>query len=131
MTVFVGLSKSCLDCGREWLDFGAFRFDPACAFCGSLSVVSQPENDMRTRFTINEKGQLADRDGNVLGRLTSLTLEHDAVSRGGTTGGGFEFSEQNTENTPPTPPSDVDRVWARYVELFDAGRQTLNSTRRT
>lgn len=57
---------------------------------------------MRVRYTINERGELEDRDGRVLGRLVALTLEE----KGGTTGGVEvpslqlqTFSEKRSEKT--------------------------------
>lgn len=81
----------------------------------------------KVRFTIDDKGLLVSRDGRVLGRLTSLTID-DA---GGTIGGGVDFpAVAKEEETPPVVPEEMRQVWDHYVKLFDAGRQTLNPTRK-
>lgn len=83
---------------------------------------------MKVRYAINADGFFVDRDGNTLGRLTSFTLD---VSGGGLKGGASVELSKDKKN-PPKPPADdgVQRVWDEYVELFDAGRQTLNAHRR-
>lgn len=79
---------------------------------------------MKVRYSINDRGELADRDGNVLGKLTSLTLDV------GTTGVGLEVREQQQQGQTPPPDPQVLEVWQHYVEVFDAGRQELNPQRR-
>lgn len=103
---------------------------------------------MRTRYTINERGELQSRDGFVLGRLTSLTLEGNlpafagspanSAGDGGSVRGAegvsavaVENSRGTEKNTPLSPLDEsVARVWKRYVELIATERHTLNATRR-
>lgn len=89
---------------------------------------------MRTRFSINEHGELVSRDGEVLGRLTSLTID-----RAGGTIGGVSSSSSNEENkkkeTTPQPPKtardvEVDTVWAHWEHTF-GNRWQLDAKRRT
>lgn len=87
---------------------------------------------MKVRFSINENGELADRDGRVLGRLTSLTIE--AGNSGllvGTIGGGVEVLEEGTSS--PKAPSRLDErveaIWQHFVSIFDS-RAELNAQRR-
>lgn len=86
---------------------------------------------MKVRYSVNEAGELVDRDGNSLGRITSITLEE----AGGTTGGVEVEHPVNSrtdgsgrkKKNPLTP--EIEEVWAHYVQVFNAGRQTLNEQR--
>lgn len=76
----------------------------------------------KTRFSVNEHGELVSRDGEVLGRITSLTLEapsRTSATSGepvGAMGGGVGVEVQTTlEDHPRTP---IDDVWDHYVSLF-------------
>lgn len=85
---------------------------------------------MRTRYTINDRGELEARDGTVLGRVVAVTIEgspHTPLPTG----------EEKTTTAPVAPtllPSPAVEVWQTYVEVikprradFDAGsRQTIN-----
>lgn len=65
---------------------------------------------MKVRFAINDRGELEDRDGNVLGRLTSLTLDVANSDRAvGTIGVGVEVEEPQTpeQKTPHSPPQTL------------------------
>lgn len=78
---------------------------------------------MRVRYAVNDRGQLEDRAGNVLGRLTSLTID---LGQGGTTGGvggphlehrqltrkAAERTEGGAGETAFDP--DVEDVWAYW-----------------
>lgn len=78
---------------------------------------------MKTRFTVNDRGELVSRDGEVLGKVTSLTIERTSNS-GGKSGDSVGYRGEsvvveepttNKENTPLTPRQ---RIWAYYQELF-------------
>lgn len=88
---------------------------------------------MRTRYTVNESGELVSRDGAVLGKITSITVEAPSAKPansdplGGTLGGAsVEDYSTTTKENPQTP---ADRVWAHYVNLFGTG-YTLNPARK-
>lgn len=52
----------------------------------------------KIRYRVNDAGELVDRDGNVLGRLTGLTLDVPAAEgRGGTLGGCGVLSPSNSD----------------------------------
>lgn len=96
----------------------------------------------RIRFNADRDGILRDRDGNELGRLTSLTIELTKRSVLGGYGGGFSSKERTEKDHPETSPGvggageepitdPVIVVWAYYVTVFDATRQGLNATRTT
>jgi hypothetical protein len=93
---------------------------------------------MRVRFSIDDEGELVDRDGHVLtwsllnlSRVVSLTLE--TTKSDGTTGGFFKASElqkvERKEN--PSGPSaisqEVAEVWAHYDALIGKGRRKLRT----
>jgi hypothetical protein len=86
---------------------------------------------MRTRFSLNEHGELVDRDGNSLGTVVSLTLETPKTD--GTIGGLFKASKQqkNEGNRNPVVPSaisqEVAEVWAHYDTLIGKGRRKLKT----
>lgn len=75
---------------------------------------------MKVRFSVNDRGELADRDGNVLGRLTSLTLE--VANSGqllGTTGVGLDLQGQRQEpetEDPRSPNASVEGDQKRSIE---------------
>ena len=84
---------------------------------------------MRVRYTINERGELADRDGNVLGRLTSLTLEQDPANSGqrvGTIGVGVDLQgqQQGQEQNPRSPLSIEDAAIAEVYDYWRSKRPT-------
>jgi hypothetical protein len=82
---------------------------------------------MKVRFQVNERGELQDRDGRVLGKVTALTLE---VSDRGAMGGGVEVGEQQgKKNTSPPTPETLG-IWRYYQDVFGAHRQELNPQRR-
>lgn len=91
---------------------------------------------MKVRYTLNADGEFADRDGNSIGRVTSLTIERDSSAIGGK-GVAVEVSpspsgkdEDEQGNQPPTPESAaIDEVWAHYVQTF-ASKAELNAQRR-
>lgn len=64
---------------------------------------------MKQRFTVNEKGLLEDRNGNVIGKLTSLTLEVPAPlpfapdAEGDNRGSAVRDQQQTKEQTPRGP----------------------------
>jgi hypothetical protein len=88
---------------------------------------------MRQRFTVDELGRLVDRDGNVLGKLVSLTLESPRAA--GTIGVAVSSGEQQGlegEQTPlaPSEPSmqdPIDVVWAHYVEVMKPRKRELDA----
>lgn len=90
---------------------------------------------MKVRYSVNEAGELVDRDGRSLGKITSVTLDHHE-EEGGTIGGEEdrhlvvlrEPGEQKKKTTPIAP--EIDEIWAHYVKVFDATRQTLNVQRK-
>lgn len=96
---------------------------------------------MKRRFAVNDQGCLEDRDGNNLGRLTSITFELPSEWRCGGTIGGLEPST-TTEN-------DITRVgglgegtndlyertseeivWAHYVEVMQPRNTVLDGEAR-
>lgn len=94
---------------------------------------------MKTRFSVDADGMLVSRDGLVLGRLTSMTLDvpSDSATSGesmGAMGGSLflENSKEEKKETPPTPEiaTDVQVVWDLYNRLIGNGRRELNHKRR-
>lgn len=87
--------------------------------------------DVKRRFNVNKDGQLEDRDGNVLGRLTSLTLD---VGAGGTIGG-FVVPSTTEESITTVggvgegdaTVSDTAVVWAHYVEVMKPRNKQLDA----
>jgi hypothetical protein len=82
------------------------------------------------RFSPKERVELVDRDGHVLGALVSISID---LYGEGDTGGGASPEEQQTaklegERKTPLPP-EIEEVWAHYVRVFSAERQTLNKAR--
>lgn len=101
---------------------------------------------MKRRFTVDEKGRLIDREGQVCGRISNLTLEIDSPEPGGEGGcsssltTATELSANAQETLLPQggsgdsqkPPDDVATVWAHYQAVIPSGsRYTLESKRRT
>jgi hypothetical protein len=82
---------------------------------------------MRTRFSINEHGELVDRDGNSLGKVVSLTLETPKTD--GTTGGLFKTSELLKKQPRPLSAisQEVAEVWAHYDALIGKGRREIKT----
>jgi hypothetical protein len=87
----------------------------------------------KVRYTVNEKGQLADRDGNVLGRLTSLTL--DVANSGlpvGTTGVGGSEEQQEQKNSTPVAPKRsltdiaVEEVYGHWLQRRPSKRRSAD-----
>lgn len=88
---------------------------------------------MKTRYSVNERGVLVDREGNTIGRLTSLTLEvpdHSANSDlfGGDYGGESLLENSKEEKRNPRSPqieiaSPVEEVWNLYDRLIGKGRR--------
>lgn len=72
---------------------------------------------MRTRYAINDAGELVSRDGHVLGRLTSITLETLPPTPPLPTGG-----EPTTTTTTPVVPTEVEQVWMTYALLLKVRR---------
>jgi hypothetical protein len=81
---------------------------------------------MRRRFSPKERVELVDRDGHVLGELVSLTIELGEGEQGG--GAQFVPPPEKEKTATPLPP-EIEEVWAHYVRVFDADRQTLNKAR--
>jgi hypothetical protein len=86
---------------------------------------------MRVRYTVDAAGQLVDREGHVLGRLVSLTLETSEAA--GTIGVAVPSGQQQQleDVGPPTPseppaPDPIDVVWARYVEVMKPRKRELD-----
>jgi len=97
---------------------------------------------MRRRFSINDAGELVDRDGYVLGRVTSLTLEMRPdveLPEGGLQGvkpsaqqqrmetseaGGGGVGEESKTTPEPDP---VDAVWTTYVETMRPRKKDLDA----
>jgi hypothetical protein len=82
---------------------------------------------MKVRYSINDDGELVSRDGHVLGRVTSLTIEaptiadDDPANSGderGTIGGVVVVVKEEQEQQKINPTCPRDRVWAHYVNLF-------------
>lgn len=88
---------------------------------------------MKRRFTVNEQGELEDRDGRILGPVTGLTID---VPKDVDIGGyrGVVRSEERTDADPSTneggvgetKPSDVELVWAHYVEVMKPRKRDLD-----
>jgi hypothetical protein len=89
----------------------------------------------RSRFTVDASGQLVDREGHVLGRLVSLTLETPEAA--GTIGVAVPSGEQQEleDVEPPTPSAPntaraqaemIERVWAHYVEVMKPRNRELD-----
>lgn len=72
-----------------------------------------------TRYTVGDDGTLVDRDGNVLGRITTLTLDTKPANSGAD-GGDHRGGENTSTNEQKNPhvPQAVQRVWDHYVSLF-------------
>lgn len=92
---------------------------------------------MKVRYSVNDAGELVDRDGQSLGRLTSLTLEQapDKEGRGDYRGEGtlsFDVDVPPTTKEPHSPhDSRVLQVWDYYQHTIpNAQRQQLNAQRR-
>lgn len=84
---------------------------------------------MRTRYSINESGELEARDGTVLGRIVGITIESKSV---GTIGEAFSSKENPHggvgEIEPPTLlPTPVVEVWQTYVEIIKPRRTELDA----
>lgn len=76
------------------------------------------------RFSLKERVDLVDRDGQVLGSLVGLTID---LAEGV---GGGAVSENGKEEEKATPlPPEITEVWAHYVQVFNAERQELNKAR--
>lgn len=93
----------------------------------------------KVRYNVNDDGMLVDRDGNVLGRLTSLTIDtaeksEVAASSLGAMGEqfGLELGEGSKDEGPPTPSAvdSVDDVWEHYVATMQPRNTTLNPQER-
>jgi hypothetical protein len=87
---------------------------------------------MKTRFTVDANGVLTDREGNALGRLTSLTLElAEAPSQlpgnsgqiVGTMGDSLFENQLEEEKEQPHKPHEIEEVWAVYDRLIGKGRR--------
>jgi hypothetical protein len=90
---------------------------------------------MKRRFSVNDEGNLVDRDGVVLGRVTSITIDAPSDGSTGGKGGAVPSEEQQSllgESQPPTPsePAEVaaaiDRVWAAYVAAMSPRNKELD-----
>src|SRR4051794_19907713 len=98
---------------------------------------------MKTRYAVNDDGMLVSRDGRVLGKVTSLTIEEPpqiAANSGeivGDIGGLLNEEQQTIEETlglngssnVKEPYCPYENVWAHYVSLF-GNRYELNPKRR-
>lgn len=103
----------------------------------------------RKRYTIDAQGRLIDRDGAVIGKLVSLTVDlSDDVIASGARGGAVDSSStaSASDSSPdaqvsllpqggvggdPHQASDVDVVWAHYQRVVPGGnRYTLDEKRR-
>lgn len=102
----------------------------------------------KTRLTVNERAELVRRDGTVVGRITSVTLELDESSWG-TKGAVVEVENCKSpdggvgEDSASAPdghlfpvdgqatdePDEVQRVWQHFLQATGT-RQRLDKTRR-
>lgn len=100
---------------------------------------------MRTRYTFDpETGLLADRGGETLGRVVSITIDDkpeatperlgDGASRSGSRDEPFTGESQNSDPHTPRPTASqlerqaVERIWAYWLEASGKG-QRLDSKR--
>lgn len=87
--------------------------------------------DVKHRFSVNSKGELEDRNGNNLGRMTSITFELPADFFGVGTIGGIE-EPSTTEGLPQeggageTNGPWVEMVWAHYVAVMRPRNKDLD-----
>lgn len=77
----------------------------------------------RRRFSINDKGFLVDREGVVLGRITSVTIETpERGDKGGVVFPSEERQGSGSENQPPAPSEitkRIDEVLTCYAEVME------------
>lgn len=99
---------------------------------------------MRKRLTVNEKGELVCRDGVVLGRIVSITLDCEVGERGtiggvGTTSGDLALTPSEANNSgggvgEPAQTAMLDdpvtEVWDHYVERLKRPRAKLDAKTR-
>lgn len=90
---------------------------------------------MKQRFRVDDAGQLVDREGTVVGRITSITLDIPVGERGvkGFLPSTAIESSSNVDvdlnldggpgETNGGPKDDVEIVWSRYQELIPNGRR--------
>jgi hypothetical protein len=95
-----------------------------------LAVKNAQEEAVRQRFVVNDKGELEARDGTVLGRLVSLTIEGPSV---GTIGVGVLTDDGSTTNRGGVGeqnlallPSPAEEVWSTYIETMNPRRRELD-----
>lgn len=81
---------------------------------------------MRRRFTINDEGLLVDRDGVVLGKVTSLTIDMPSGGKGESSSM-FGQLPQIKKDSPLAP--GVEDVWEAFVEMREREGKPLRSTR--
>lgn len=97
---------------------------------------------MKRRFTLDENGMLADRDGQVLGRVVGITIDDAPVGGNGgsstssTTAGGKEEGLERDGGAGETQSqAQIKEVWGHYCKVFadvpgvDPSRMSLNATR--
>lgn len=92
---------------------------------------------MKRRFTLNKRGQLEDRDGNILGPVTSITFD---VPAGGTIGGVVASETTEASSTTdggvgegqaaPSPYAAALVVWEHYVEVMAPRSKELDAESR-
>lgn len=96
---------------------------------------------MKRRFHLNAQGLLEDRDGNVIGRLTSLTFETKGglldFGVGGDIGGAKDPSlttEQDNDDggvgEDPRAPDLIEAVWEHYVAAMKPRNTALDDEAR-
>lgn len=91
---------------------------------------------MKRRFAVNSEGELEDRDGRVIGRLTSLTLEVPAdVEMGGYRGGSCSEEKANDDISASATVDEGGvgetsgawvEVWAHYAEVMKPRKRDLD-----
>lgn len=92
---------------------------------------------MKRRFTINDAGELEDREGNVLGRVVGITIDFGKRDPWGDYRGVL-LTEDEGKDTPLPPEqtaliagSDlIAEVWATYVEVMNPRQKALDAETR-
>lgn len=89
---------------------------------------------MRTRFSVNAAGELEARDGTILGRLTSITLETPSSETPSLLPTPLNPSPTGKEKTTPVVPAELtllptpaEQVWSTYVEVMKPRRTTMDN----
>lgn len=98
---------------------------------------------MKRRFSVDENGQLVDRDGFILGRVVGITLDvpSDSPLNGGVRGGAVSGTETKEEKEDPdnsqaveggaggTVMAKVRALHDAYIEICDPTRKNLSPSR--